>query len=157
MITITWIAYILYIWFVSYYVAKIFGKPNVKLKTLIILLIVNSFLVYYPIYFKDSYLDAVFMIIYFIVFSVEIAFVFKLPFVSTIAATLCFTINYFGTKVLVIGLLSLNSNMKLGEFLDVQENIIKVILLTFIILVPYIIISSKILIHRIVKYIFEDV
>ncbi len=153
---ITIAAYILYIYFVSDYVAKIFGKTNMSLKLLGLYLIINSIIVYLPIYFNSYYKEETFIIIYFIMFFIEVWYAFKLSVLSAIAVSLCFTINYFGTRILVIGLLSLNSGVQLIEFLSSQDNVIKITFLTFAILVPYIMISSRVLFHKSVKYLFID-
>ncbi len=154
---VTWLSYILYSYFLFYYVAKIFGKPNIKLPVLGIMLVINSFLVYDCLFISRFRYELLIIFIYFIVLALEIGIAYKLPLISTLAATLCFTINFFGVKILLMGILSLSTQHQTHEFISELDNRMLILILTFVILAGYITISSRILIHKVVKFLFADI
>ncbi len=156
MIYLTWLSYFLYIAALFYYVNKIFGTTNINLFTYTLYCICNSFLVFLPIYISNFNFEWLQVIIYFCVFAVQIHIACKQPLISTFAATLCFTINYFGTRVFLIGLLSYNKNLQITDFLANIDNRTLITFMTFTFLAPYIMISSLILIHKVVRYLFAD-
>ncbi len=156
MLVATLFLYCLYIIFVFYYFACIFGVPMVGKITLLILIILNLFLVYVPIYITEFKLEWLMMIIYFIVIGAQIAFIYKQTVVQTISALLCFTINYFGVRVLLIGIFAYNSGQQVTEMLTDIDNRIKITAFAFLILAPYILVSSRILISKVIKFLFSD-
>ncbi len=153
----TYLFYITYIIFVFYYFACIFGVPMVSVTRLLFLIIINSFLVYVPIYITDFKLEWLMMFIYFIVIGMQIALTYKQSLVQTVSAVLCFTINYFGIRVLLIGIFAYNSGQQIVEMIGDIDNRIKITAITFLILAPYILVSSRILISKVIKFLFSDI
>ncbi len=156
MIWFTWITYTLYIYFVLFYLAKIFGTPIPKPRTILLVMVINSFLVYFPIYILKFQSEWCLMLIYFIIFGVEIGLIYNQSLISTLAVLLCFTLNYFGTKIFFIGLLSLIYKLPVSDYIQIPTNQILITLCTFGFLILYIMVSSKILIYKVAKHIFSD-
>ncbi len=157
MIIATYFLYIIYIIFVFYYFSCIFGVPMVGKIKLVFLIIANSFLVYVPIYITEFKVEWLMMLIYFIVIGAQIALTYKQTFVQTVSALLCFTINYFGVRVLLIGIFAHNSGQQVTEMLTNIDNRIMITAITFLILAPYILVSSRILISKVIKFLFTDI
>ncbi len=148
--------YLLYIYFVFYYVTKIFGTPLPTVKQIVIISFVNTFLLFYTYFFSHMNFEWLFMILYYLIFALEIHFVCKQSFISTAASTVCFTINFFGTKTLFLGIYTYYSDITISEFLISPENRLVLLIASFAFLTPYIIFSSKILIHKVVRFLFAD-
>ncbi len=157
MLALTYILYAMYIIFVFYYFARIYGVPMISKIRLPFVILINTFLVYVPIHITDFNAEWLMMIIYFVVLGLQIALTYKQTFVQTIAAVLCFTINYFGVRVLLIGIFAYNSGQQVPEMLSVLDNRIKITAITFLILAPYILVSSRILISKVVRFLFADI
>ncbi len=156
MLEITSLIYIIYICLVFYYLSKIYGVPMAKKRILCILILINTYLIYLPVYILNFRYEGIVMALYFVALGTQIILVYKLNFISTLAALLCFTINYFGIRVLLIGLFTLDTSQQIDVFLNSIENRLKVTSLTFLILSPYILVSSRLLISKVVKYLFSD-
>ncbi len=157
MLALTWLCYIVYISAVAYYVAKIYGKAMVRLPILCLLLFINAFPMFLYTHTGLFRFEPLLPLGYFLFLAIEIFLCYRLNLISTVAATLCFTINYFGMKVLNIGILSLIAGVPANEYITLADNRMLVQILTFSILSIYIAISSKILIHSVVKYLFADI
>ncbi len=148
--------YVLYMVSVFYYAARIFGIPIAQKKTLLLLTLINSFLVYLPVYITKFHYEQLLMILYFIVLGVELQLVYKQHFKTTFSALLCFIINYFGLKIMVVGIVSLHLQLPVIEVIN-QENLrLTITMLVFGILFPYILVSSRIMISKVVIYVFEN-
>ncbi len=156
MLLITSIMYLIYVYYVFYYAARIFDKPMIKMKPLSIIAALNTFLIYLPSYIMHFNNEWLFMIIYFIILGLEIHMVFKQPLTDTISALLCFIINYFALRYFFVALFANNQGIHILEYVSDTNNTLRVTLFTFVTIVPYIIASSKILIAKNVKYIFKD-
>ncbi len=153
---VTVVTYIAYMFCVFYYLSRIYGIPNAKLPTLIILMLVNSFIIYLPVYIVEFQFESIFMALYFLVLGIEIRYVFKQSWTNTVAALMCFTINFFGTRVVIIGVMALMSGQAVTAVMADLNNRLLVTILTCGILTPYILMSSRVLISRVVKFLFAD-
>ncbi len=151
------IIYIIYIFAVLYYISKIYGTSNVKKEIALLIAIINSFLFFIPIYLLEFNYEGIMMILFFVVLGIEVKLIYRKSYILTVACVLCFTINYFAIKVLVTGMLSLIRNEGVPEIVSNIDNRFIITMITMLVLVPYIFISSKILIQKSVKFTFEDI
>ncbi len=148
--------YLIYTYAVFYYATRIFGTPLPKLTLMAIIFVVNSSLMLFIYYISPHGYEWLLMIVYWILIYTEVHIICKQPAISTLAATLCFSVNFFGTKTAVLGLKTINTGLQLSEYLSSSENVMKITIISFAFLVPYIAVSSFILIHKVVKYLFAD-
>ncbi len=149
--------YLMYNYAIFYYFARIFGTPLVTKFQLLVLSILNTFMFYFPVYISEFQRNDIFMILYFVVLGIEILIVFRQGFINSIAALTCFTINFFGTQLLIIGGLSLYLNQQIVDILQDENLRLQIISFSFLILYPYIYVSSRILISKVVRYLFADI
>ncbi len=157
MVFVSSIVYIIYIIAVLYYISKIYGTSNVKKGIVLLVTLVNSFLFFVPIYLLEFNYEGLVMIVFFVVLGIEVKLIYKQSYILTVACVLCFTINYFAIKVLLIGILSLTRQEGVPEIISSIDNRFIITIVTMLVLIPYIFISSKILIQKSVKFTFEDI
>ncbi len=156
MFIFTCVAYVMYMLCVMFWLSRIYGIAMAKIQNVILVIILNSFLIYTPFFSFNFIHEELFMIVFFLVLGVEVQLIYKQPFMTTLSSILCFIINFFGLKVLVIGIFSLYRQQDIIDILSVIDNKILITAIVFIIVTPYILISSKILISNTVIYIFKD-
>ncbi len=156
MLVVTFLSYVFYMVGVFYYAARIFGIPIAKKRILLLVTAINSFLVYVPIYVTEFRYEQVLMIVFFLVVGIELTLVYKQNIMTTLSALLCFTINLFGMRILILGILSVNLQLPVLTIMNTEGLRVWISALTFGILFPYILVSSRIMIAKIVIYIFQN-
>ncbi len=148
--------YIVYASVVFYFLSKLFGFSMIKKRFLIPIILINSALVYVPVYVTHFYHGEILWIVFFIVLGIEILLLFKQELLPSLTINLGFTLIFFATRTLFVGLKALNLNQQTVDMLAIQENRIMIMILTFLFLIPCNLICSRILDSRIVKYIASN-
>ncbi len=147
------ILYIAYVIAVFNFLSKLFGAPMIKKRHLFLVLIINSYIVYVPIFLTLFQYGWLLWISYFCILGLEIVLLFKKNRLLSFAMILGFVLNFFATLTLFIGLHSLRLNIQVVDMLANQQHRIIITTLTFLLLVPYNFIGSKLISSKIVSYI----
>ncbi len=151
--------FLLYIAYASatyYFLSKLFGTAMIKMRDLIVILLINSALVYVPVYITHFYNGEILWLVFFIVIGIEILLLYKQDFLLSVTMALGFTLNFFATRTLFTGILALNVNQQVVDMLKSQENRVMIMICTFLVLFPYNLISSKFLNSKIIKHIASN-
>ncbi len=156
LLVVTSMFYVLYMLGVFYYAARIYGIPIAKKSTLCLLTAINSFLIYIPVYLTSFGYEQLLMLLYFVVLGIELIVVYKQNMKTSISSLLCFVINYFGMRILIIGIFSMDLQLSVNEILSREDLRLSISMLVFGILFPYILVSSRIMISKVVIYVFQD-
>ncbi len=156
MVFVTAFSYIVYIVLMFHFFTKVFGTPKLKKGIVMLLVLINSFLVYVPVYITNFKYERYFMLLYLFVLAIELFVIYKQSFIKTVSGLLCFGINFFGVKVLFIGIFSVYTGLQTSEIIQSIENRLVITAVTFLILIPHVVFSGSVLLSSIVRYVFRD-
>ncbi len=145
MIYLTVIAFVIYNYMAFDYISSIYCiKINLKLSTLILSLI-NSFLIYLPIYITNFEYEHITMLLFTIFLTLEMLIIFRQEILKVLLGSLSFAINFFAIRVMILAVIAILNDMYVYEVTEILEFRILITLINFLISIPYILLVRKIL------------
>ncbi len=145
--------YIVYASLTFYFLSKLFGAPLVKKGVLTLIVLINSALVYVPVFLTHFYNGEILWLVFFVVLGIEILLLYKQDLLLSLTLNLGFTLLFFATRTLFVGIRALSLNQQTVDMLRDQESRIFIMIFTFLALIPYNVIGSKFLNSNIIKHI----
>ncbi len=149
MMALTFLAYCSYIVVVFSYTSHILEASKVKSFVFAVLMVLNSFLLFVPIFVTKFHYEILIMVLYVVALTVETMVVCKKGVVKTLFGVFSFAINFFAIRTLVIVGMAFVTGEPVAALLASEENRVLITTLNFFIPVPYILVTRKILKHSI--------
>ena len=138
MIALTIALYCIYIIVVFKYIFEILSPNKRIVANYALLIALNSFIVFVPIYITKFQHEIVFMILYGLVLTLELIIIVKRGLSTSIFGVASFAINFFAIRTIVIVVMSIATNQSPQELVSSEDARILITAINLFIPIPYI-------------------
>ncbi len=107
--------------------------------------IINSFLLFIPVYVTEFQHEQIIMLLYILVYGLELRLFFRQKMHNVALGVLSFSTNFFAIRVAIMGCFSLAEGMSFTELFADQETRLIISMINFAIPIPYILVTRKII------------
>ncbi len=142
---VTFLIYCAYMVVVFNYTSYVLGATRIGALVYIVLVALNSFIFFLPIYVTRFQYEYLFMIIYVVVLTAETLVVCKRELVQSLFGVFSFAINFFAIRTIVVVTMALLTNESGMLTVASVENRLLITAINMAIPIPYIILTKRIL------------
>ncbi len=149
MIIVATVVYCVYIIVLLSYSAYILRADKIKPITYLIVILVNSFLLFMPIYITNFRYNIILMALYVVILSIETKIICKCNIIQVFFGVFSFAINFFAIRTIIIVLMSFACNESVSSIISNVDNRILITTLNMLIPIPYILFTRAIMKEKI--------